>query len=316
VITQLLDMEDNKVFVVIGLSVFSATNYLTNFLVPDSANKTAQQRWKWKNVATSLFHSFITGIWAPLAFYQNPGMSNDLIQAFTPSTHALVSFSIGYFIYDAFDMLIYHRKRSTYELLIHHTLVILCFSIAVVSHQYVAYAALSLMVEVNSVFLHSRQLFIITGEPKTTLRYKTNALLNVGTFLLFRILTLGWMTRWLTVNRDKIPLTFFTVGSVGLAVIVLMNIILFCRIIFVDFSDVLRFDRRSEKGRDGDLVNGKIYSGSRNGSCNHNGTGSYYNGTACYQNGTGTSKLETDIKKSSSYLSSIFEEEKKEEKVE
>merc|ERR1711860_132190 len=195
--------------------------------------------WKWKNVATSLIHSFITGLWAPILFYQNPEMSNDLIRAFTPSTHALVSFSIGYFIYDAVDMLAYHRKRSTYELLVHHTLVIICFSIAVVYHEYVAYAALSLMVEINSVFLHARQLFIIVGEPKSSLRYKCNALLNVGTFLLFRILTLGWMTRWLTVNRDQIPLAFFTIGSIGLAIIMVMNIILFCRIIMVDFSDVL-----------------------------------------------------------------------------
>ena len=62
------------------------------------------------------------------------------------------------------------RKRSTYELLVHHTLVIVCFSIAVVYHEYVAYAALSLMVEVNSVFLHARQLFIISGEPKSSPR--------------------------------------------------------------------------------------------------------------------------------------------------
>jgi len=233
-------LENNKLVVVLGVLVFSFTNYLTRFIVPASACKTVQQKWKWKNVATSLIHSFITGVWAPLLFYQNPEMSNDLIRTFTPSTHALVSFSIGYFIYDAADMVIYHRKRSTYELLVHHTLVIVCFTIAVVYHEYVAYAALSLMVEVNSVFLHARQLFIISGEPKSSPRYKCNALLNVGTFLLFRILTLGWMTRWLTLNRDQIPLAFFTIGSIGLAIIMVMNIILFCRIIVVDFSDVLR----------------------------------------------------------------------------
>ena len=98
-----------------------------------------------------------------------------------------------------------------------------------------AYGGLSLMVEVNSVFLHTRQLFIITGEPKSSHRYRTNSLLTVATFLFFRILLLGWMTRWLTVNRDRIPLFIFTVGSVGLAVIVVMNIILFCRILSVDF---------------------------------------------------------------------------------
>ena len=43
---------------------------------------------------------------------QAPEMQDDLISTFTPSCHALVSFSIGYFIYDALDMVIYHRWAS------------------------------------------------------------------------------------------------------------------------------------------------------------------------------------------------------------
>ena len=139
-------------------------------------------------------------------------MQDNLISHFTPSCHALVSFSIGYFIYDALDMLIYHRyslltamlrnspprKRSTYELLVHHFLVITCLGIAVstrwlftinanikvtlVIRQYVGYGGLSLMVEVNSVFLHTRQLFVLTGESKGSLRYRINAILNIGKF--------------------------------------------------------------------------------------------------------------------------------------
>merc|ERR1711997_1224581 len=179
--------------------------------------------------------------------YQAPHMHDDLIREFTYSSHMLVCFSIGYFLFDALDMLLYHRKRSTYELLVHHAIVILCFSLAVTSRQYVAYGTLSLIVEINSVFLHTRQLFIITQEPKTSLRYKTNALLNVATFLSCRILLLGWMTRWLTVHREEIPLTFFTAGSVGLAVIVVMNIILFCRILSVDFPGMFRLSSPCSK---------------------------------------------------------------------
>ena len=113
-----------------------------------------------------------------------------------------------------------HRKRSTYELLLHHALVILCYSLAVTSKMYIAYGALSLIVEINSVFLHTRQLFIISQVPKSSLIYKTNALLNIATFLTCRILLLGWMTRWLTLHREEIPLLFFSSGSLGLAVIV------------------------------------------------------------------------------------------------
>jgi len=263
---------DDKLLILLGMFTFSLTNYFTRFLVPDSATKSFQQKWKWRNVATSLLHSIITGIWSPIAFYQAPDMCDDLINKFTPSMHALVSFSIGYFIYDALDMVIYHRKRSTYELLIHHFLVVTCYTIGVSNNKYVAYAALSLMVEINSTFLHTRQLFIITGEAKSSLRYKCNALMNVGTFLLFRILLLGWMTRWLTVNRDQIPLAFFTVGSIGLAVIVLMNIILFCRVLSVDFSDVVKLKRPYKE-----VPNTNMYNGNSNGFSSKNNVTKNYN---------------------------------------
>merc|ERR1712156_740929 len=210
-------------------------NFLTRWLLPASADGSTAQRWKWRNVATSLLHSIVSGAWAPFVFYQAPEMQDDLIVTFTSSCHALVSFSIGYFIYGAFDMVLYHRKRSTYELLVHHFMVITCLGIAVSTRQYVAYGGLSLMVEVNSVFLHTRQLFIITGEPKSSQRYRTNSLLNVATFLFFRILLLGWMTRWLTVNRDRI---------------------LFCRILSVDFSDIFKKGEGKDKKEEVKMTNG------------------------------------------------------------
>merc|ERR1711976_246 len=124
---------------------------------------------------------------------------------------------------------------STYELLVHHSMVILCFGIAVSTRTYVAYAALSLVVEINSVFLHARQLLTIGGVKKSSWIYRANAIMNVSTFVLFRILLLGWMTRWLTVHRDEVPLLFFAVGSLGLATIVGMNIVLFYRILVGDY---------------------------------------------------------------------------------
>jgi len=235
-----VDSCDYKTVIATGFITFSTVNFLTRFVIPDSACQNPQQSWKWRNVATSFLHSLITGIWAPICFYQAPEMQDDLIHKFTYSSHVLVSFSIGYFLYDAMDMLLYHRKRSTYELLIHHFCVTFCYGLAVTSNTYIAYGALSLMVEINSVFLHARQLFILTHEPKTSSRYKANALLNIGTFVTCRILLLGWMIRWLTAHREEIPLLFFTAGSVGLAVIVLMNTILFWRILSVDFSGMFR----------------------------------------------------------------------------
>ena len=36
-----------------------------------------------------------------------------------------------------------------------------------------------------------------------------------GTFLVFRIMTLGWMTRWLVLHRDQVPFSAYTMGSIG-----------------------------------------------------------------------------------------------------
>jgi len=114
-------------------------------------------------------------------------------------------------------------------------MVILCYAVASVTKTYVAYATLSLVVEINSIFLHTRQLLIIGGIAKQTPVYRITSLLNVASFVLFRILLLGWMTRWLTLHRDDVPVVFFTIGSLGLSIIMLMSIILFYRVLQSDF---------------------------------------------------------------------------------
>lgn len=77
------------------------------------------------------------------------------------------------------------------------------------------YAMVALFVEVNSIFLHIRQLFNITGVDKEEPMYRLNSILNIGTFVVFRIAVLGWMTRWLVIHRDDISLPVYTLGSIG-----------------------------------------------------------------------------------------------------
>lgn len=68
--TLSMDSCDYKTVIATGFLTFSAVNYLTRFVIPDSACQNPQQSWKWRNVATSFLHSLITGIWAPICFYQ------------------------------------------------------------------------------------------------------------------------------------------------------------------------------------------------------------------------------------------------------
>lgn len=77
------------------------------------------------------------------------------------------------------------------------------------------YAVVALFVEVNSIFLHTRQLLNIMGMSKQEPKYRLNSMLNIGTFVVFRIAVLGWMTRWLVIHKDDLTLPVYTLGSVG-----------------------------------------------------------------------------------------------------
>ncbi|ESO84684.1 hypothetical protein LOTGIDRAFT_74365, partial [Lottia gigantea] len=191
--------------------------------------------WRWKNITVSLVHALISSCWAVYCFYKSPKLAEDLISTYTVLSHSLVAVSMGYFIYDVCDMLVYQRTRQSLELLGHHAVILVAFSISVFTRLYVGYALVSLLVELNSIFLHSRQLMQIYGFAKNNCFYRLNSVTNLGTFVVFRISVLAWMTRWIVINRHLIPLVFYSVGSIGLAIITVMNIVLLYRLFRSDF---------------------------------------------------------------------------------
>ena len=107
------------------------------------------------------------------SLYYNYLLMTDYI---TSMTQPNSGFSIGYFLYDIMDMALYNPKRSTYELLFHHACVIACFGISASSKKFIPYACISLMIEINSIFLHLRQLLII----KVSVREKRSGVDRYG----------------------------------------------------------------------------------------------------------------------------------------
>lgn len=218
--------------VAISAVLFYIAGLIAVKLTPISADK---QIWRWKNISVSLFHSTMSGVGAVLCFVYEPQMAEDLIQTYTTAAHTLISASVGYFVYDTLDMIVYQRSRQTLELLLHHFVIIVCFGIAIFTYFYVGYAILALIVELNTIFLHVRQLLQTCGFSKSNQFYRLNSLINLGTFIIFRIATVAWMTRWIVINKDQVPLAFYTIGSAGLATLTVMNIILFYRLLKSDF---------------------------------------------------------------------------------
>ncbi|XP_073718902.1 TLC domain-containing protein 2 [Misgurnus anguillicaudatus] len=242
-------MELNSVIFTTGASVgfFKLVNYGFGKLpVPETAQRNT---WKWRNILTSFVHSIITGVLSVLCFFIHPKMAEDLIETHSVLSHALVAVSIGYFIYDFFDMVLNQKIGQSWELLFHHVVVITCFGISVLSCQYVGFAVVALLVEINSIFLHLRQVLRMANLAKTTL-YRINSMINLGTYVVFRINTLAWMTRWLVLNRERIPLISYTVGSVGLAIMTAINIVLFYRLMRSDF---MKSSREKEVKKDKEM---------------------------------------------------------------
>lgn len=197
--------------------------------------RTDKNKWRVTNTSLSWIHSVITAVGSVLCFYWDPKLAEDLINRSSSFSVLLVAFSIGYFIHDLYHMLSNDYSRSSIELIPHHVLVILCFCTSVALNQYVGYAVVALLVEINSVFLHLRMLLTYTSFSKDSALYRINSLLNLGTFVLFRLITLAWMTRWLVMNRKVIPLFPYTLGAVGMATMTLINLILFYRVLHKDF---------------------------------------------------------------------------------
>ncbi|MBN3292825.1 TLCD2 protein, partial [Polypterus senegalus] len=225
-------------FVFFGL----VNRILDRLPIPGSA---LRNTWKWKNISTSFVHSCITAIWAVSCFYLHPQMAEDLISTHSDFSHALVAVSVGYFLHDIVDMITHQKLQKSWELLFHHIVVMTCFGISVFLGRYVGFAVVALLVEINSIFLHLRQVLLLANLSQTTL-YRLNSMVNLGTYVVFRILTLAWMTRWLVLNRDNVPLLSYTIGSLGMAIITVMNIVLFGRLLRSDFLKSSREVKREK----------------------------------------------------------------------
>ncbi|GLD46543.1 TLC domain-containing protein 2-like protein [Lates japonicus] len=245
-------MDLRSTLVVVGGSAcsFKLLNSIIRFLpTPVPAREKA---WKWRNISTSLAHSALSGAWAvswcvktrQTGFYLRPQMVEDLISSHSMLSHSLVAVSTGYFIHDFLDMAFNQSFRWSWELLLHHSVVVSCFGLAVTTRLYLGFAVMSLLVEVNSIFLHVRQLLLLSGRrnrpgsevaaPCPSVAYMMTSWLNLGTFLVFRVCTLGWMARWLAGHSEQIPRYILMMGTAGLSLISTMNTVLLYRLLRAD----------------------------------------------------------------------------------
>ncbi|XP_054155427.1 TLC domain-containing protein 2-like [Oppia nitens] len=209
--------------------------------------KVVYKRWKWRNFFISFVHSMVTGIGSLMCALYMPSLLVDVIDCYLEGAYILTSISLGYFVYDLIEMITHLQYKGTKELLVHHILIISCFLLTVTQYKYCGYATIALLIEISNIFLHFRQLLLLSDTPKSSLVYKVNCYTNLVLFIIVRVACLAWLWTTLIWVLPKVPIIAKTIAFTSLIGICTMTYVLFVRIYQSDFGA----DNRRDLQRNG-----------------------------------------------------------------
>ncbi|XP_006305355.2 TLC domain-containing protein 2 [Capsella rubella] len=124
------------------------------------------------NTSVSLLHSIITSasvVFILLNQYLAKGLDemfdhSELVGGSWKWAYPALCFSCGYFAYDQWDMLQYRLYSGLIpSILVHHLVLLVCFTLALYRNVTINYLILTLICEMNSIFLHVRKLRRMAG---------------------------------------------------------------------------------------------------------------------------------------------------------
>lgn len=248
-------------WIISSLFFFFNISQFLNYILPKCSNYLATHKnfWRFKNTFVSWIHAITCSILVITNIYKTPTIFDDMINAKTKIAYITISVSAGYFLYDAFDIINSNKKINVQamEVLLHHLIIFLIFWVPLFTNQFIAYTLCALAIEFNTVFLHLRFMLVFFAVEKSTGIYRVISTLNIVTFVLFRILTLCWMTRWIVLNRSVLHVGWFSLGSFGLASMMVINILLLQRLLQADFTKDhnLKNNSKSESIKQNDISN-------------------------------------------------------------
>ncbi|GAA0139122.1 transferase [Lithospermum erythrorhizon] len=184
------------------------------------------------NTCVSLLHSSITSFSVVLILmsrWKGSGVNemfehSELVRGTWPGANAVLCFSSGYFAYDQLDMLVYRLYSGWIpSILVHHLLLLVCFTLALYRNITINYLILTLICELHSVFLHVRKIRRMAGvrdARKTIVKVEWG--LNCVTFVLARTLSHVLITIKLLKDASKfgdgveLPMALFGMAGMNL----------------------------------------------------------------------------------------------------
>ncbi len=224
-------------FIYMSLSFifFLITDRITKSMSKINDRTVQKDNWLKQNTLLSFIHSLLCSILLIIAALRAPEMFDDPLSHSNFFNYALISFSVGYFLWDFFDCL-RNSTVSILPILMHHIVVITFLVHTLFRTRNIGYALYALSLEANSVFLHARRLLRWYTPLSSSIDFQNSLKLfvdigNYITFIIFRFGVVIVALRVLYMQPDRIEpaIHLFTVLSV--CTIGILNIVLFYRLL-------------------------------------------------------------------------------------
>ncbi|XWS15133.1 hypothetical protein CRYUN_Cryun35bG0068000 [Craigia yunnanensis] len=184
------------------------------------------------NTSVSLLHSAITSTsvvfilvtQCSITGFKRMFEHTQLVEGTWPWAYQTLCFSCGYFAYDQGDMLHYQLYTGFIPaILMHHLILLICFTFALYRHITINYLILTLICELHSIFLHVRKVRRMAGVRDAKSRVvKVEWILNWIMFVFARLLSHVLITVKLIKDASKFekgvewPLAMFAMAGMNL----------------------------------------------------------------------------------------------------
>lgn len=198
------------------------------------AKKISDSLWMIKNLQISFIHSTLCALFIVYTVFTNPNMFHDPILYSSNECYLLVSFSVGYFIYDFSDMLRNNKIIEMWVVVAHHFIAISLFSYHLLNVYCLTYSLVALSMEFNSVFLHARKLLKLYGYLKTDSFYKVISFFNFLTFFVFRFGVFAYLYHDIYYDYQRLHKNYFILLITCINAMFIVNIGLFRQLLIKD----------------------------------------------------------------------------------
>ncbi|CAA21712.2 TLC domain-containing protein fld-1 [Caenorhabditis elegans] len=204
---------------------------------PDSRDLSAippNKKWRISNECVSLFHSVISGLWAAYALLYYKQLVQDLVNYRCDVAINLVLMSAGYLFHDLVDLLVNEQSARIIELLFHHVVVLSAFAVTMFFNRFLGVVVFGLLMELNSIFLHSRSLLNLYGVDKKSPSFRIIALLNMVTLFAFRLCVSAYLVYFVVVSIPDLEWYVSIINGLVIASLASTNTVLTYRLLAAD----------------------------------------------------------------------------------